>query len=85
MTCEICSSVNFFAGFIVSSAVYWAINRFFPVPATSTYWREEGEQDADMSLVYETKDPDTLDEETGSTKSSGKRSDSADIHVSQAP
>ena len=77
-------SVNFFAGFIVSSSMYWALNRLFPVPATSTYWREIGDQDADMSLVYDSKDPDTLDEETGSLKSSGKHSNSADVHVSQA-
>lgn len=46
-------SVNFFSGFIVSSFVYYLLNRVWPVPAISTYWREVGDEITDLSLVYD--------------------------------
>lgn len=35
-------NLNFFCGFLVASGVYWILCRWFPVPATSKAWREEG-------------------------------------------
>lgn len=35
-------NVNFFAGFIVSAALYWGLCRVSPVPATSDRWMEVG-------------------------------------------
>lgn len=49
-------SVNFFAGFIVSSLTYYILNRIWPVPATSTRWREVGDEITDLSLVYTDQD-----------------------------
>ena len=36
--------VNFFGGFILSSGVYWALCKAFPVPAVSNEWMEVGEE-----------------------------------------
>ena len=45
--------LNFFAGIIVSSGVYYLLCRFFPVPATSTTWYEAPEEaDRQFSVVY---------------------------------
>ena len=74
------SRVNFFAGIIVSSVTYWALNRLFPVPLMSATWREVGEDITDISLVYNEHDhdddydrsPDVGDEESVSVKESGK-------------
>jgi len=46
-------NVNFFGGFIVSSAVYYLLSRFFPVPACSDKWLEVGDEITDVSLVYD--------------------------------
>ncbi|ROT42939.1 hypothetical protein SODALDRAFT_269706 [Sodiomyces alkalinus F11] len=43
--------VNFFAGFIVSSAMYWLLCHFSPIPATSDKWAEVGGQDWDEEIV----------------------------------
>lgn len=51
----------------MSSTTYWLLNKVFPVPATSAYWNEVGEQITEISLVY--KDSATYDEESGSMKS----------------
>lgn len=32
--------VNYFSGFIVSGAVYWALAKLVPLPATSAAWNE---------------------------------------------
>jgi nucleobase:cation symporter-1, NCS1 family len=45
--------VNFFAGFIVASSVYYLLCRYFPVPATSKVWCEKGDAaDRQFSVVY---------------------------------
>lgn len=31
-------NVNFFGGFIISSLLYWALSKWFPIPATSDHW-----------------------------------------------
>ncbi|KAL2760134.1 hypothetical protein ACRALDRAFT_1046582 [Sodiomyces alcalophilus JCM 7366] len=43
--------VNFFAGFIVSSTMYWLLCHFFPIPATSDRWAEVGGEDLDEVIV----------------------------------
>lgn len=43
---------NFFAGLIVSSSVYYLLYRFFPVPATSTVWREVGD-DENLHIAHD--------------------------------
>ncbi|KAH8115277.1 permease for cytosine/purines, uracil, thiamine, allantoin-domain-containing protein [Phellopilus nigrolimitatus] len=70
-------NVNFFAGFIVSFAVYWALNKLFPVQAMSDHWLEVGDQIVDLSLAYE--DPEIYDEETGSIKSTTKQNSASDV------
>lgn len=46
--------VNFFAGFLVASAVYYLLCRLFPIPATSDTWCEAPEQaDRNFSVAYE--------------------------------
>ncbi|MBE3042745.1 cytosine permease [Candidatus Bathyarchaeota archaeon] len=43
---------NYFGGFFVSSAVYWVLCYFFPMPATSEVWMEVGDFD-DVSITYD--------------------------------
>ncbi|KAI3331670.1 permease for cytosine/purines, uracil, thiamine, allantoin-domain-containing protein [Xylariaceae sp. AK1471] len=45
-------NLNFFAGFIVSSGVYWILCRFFPIPACSDKWLEVGDQIDEVRLAY---------------------------------
>jgi NCS1 family nucleobase:cation symporter-1 len=53
---------NFFVGFIVASAVYYALCRVWPVPATSRVWCEKGDAaDRQFSVVYT--DAEGYDEE----------------------
>ncbi|RAL07164.1 nucleobase cation symporter-1 family protein [Aspergillus homomorphus CBS 101889] len=33
-------NINYFSGFVVSSVMYYALTRFFPIPATSEKWHE---------------------------------------------
>ncbi|EQL00840.1 uracil permease-like protein [Ophiocordyceps sinensis CO18] len=42
-------NLNFFCGFIVSSAMYWGLCRLSPIPATGKCWMEVGD---DMDQVY---------------------------------
>jgi nucleobase:cation symporter-1, NCS1 family len=44
--------LNFFCGFIVAGTTYWALCKFFPVPATSDVWMEVGDQIEDPSMAY---------------------------------
>lgn len=44
--------LNFFAGFLVASGVYWVCNYFSPVPATSNTWLEIGDTVRNPSLAY---------------------------------
>jgi len=46
-------SVNFFAGFIVASALYWSLCRIWPIPAVSDRWMEVGDEVDDMRLAYD--------------------------------
>jgi len=46
-------NVNFFAGFIVSSGIYWGLCKFFPIPATSDRWMEVGDEVDDIRVAYD--------------------------------
>ncbi|KAL8969676.1 MAG: hypothetical protein Q9183_001887 [Haloplaca sp. 2 TL-2023] len=45
-------NLNFFCGFIVASGTYYLFCRFFPIPATSTFWMEVGDEVEDPSVAY---------------------------------
>ncbi|KAI9802679.1 MAG: hypothetical protein M1825_002701 [Sarcosagium campestre] len=49
-------NLNFFAGFIVASVVYYGLCRLFPIPATSEHWLEIGDEIVDPSLAYGSSD-----------------------------
>ncbi|KIW93649.1 uncharacterized protein Z519_06254 [Cladophialophora bantiana CBS 173.52] len=48
--------VNFFAGFVVSSIVYYLLCWIKPIPATSPVWREKGDEADDVFSVVGTRD-----------------------------
>lgn len=48
--------LNFFCGFIVSAAIYWALCRVSPIPACSDSWMEVGDAIEDVHLAYEASD-----------------------------
>ncbi|KAF3766983.1 hypothetical protein M406DRAFT_345244 [Cryphonectria parasitica EP155] len=49
-------NLNFFCGFIVSSGMYWALCKIFPIPACSDQWMEVGDAIDDVRLAYEPSD-----------------------------
>ncbi|KAG9248617.1 permease for cytosine/purines, uracil, thiamine, allantoin-domain-containing protein [Calycina marina] len=55
-------NVNFFAGFIASSAVYYTLCRMSPIPACSKVWKEIGDEIL-MSVAYEREEGSEYDEE----------------------
>ncbi|KAK7951433.1 uncharacterized protein PG986_007161 [Apiospora aurea] len=55
--------LNFFCGFIVSSTLYWALCRLFPIPATSNHWMEVGDAITDVRLAYDGSSAQDFDEE----------------------
>jgi nucleobase:cation symporter-1, NCS1 family len=62
--------VNFFAGFIISSSVYYLLCRFFPIPAVSDRWFEQGEAaDRTFSVAYT--DGEGFDEERSTSSDPG--------------
>ncbi|KAF3194508.1 hypothetical protein TWF225_007041 [Orbilia oligospora] len=54
--------LNFFAGFIAASGIYWLLNHFFPAPACSDSWNEIGEEITEVILA-EDNDSTFYDEE----------------------
>jgi len=46
-------NVNFFCGFGVAGVIYWALCKFFPVPATSDKWMEVGDAIDDVRVAYD--------------------------------
>ena len=67
-------SVNFFAGFIIASGVYWLLCTLWPIPAVSDRWLEVGDQITEISLVYDGPEERVLDdEESASSIKSGSR------------
>ncbi|KAK3353358.1 permease for cytosine/purines, uracil, thiamine, allantoin-domain-containing protein [Lasiosphaeria hispida] len=46
-------NINFFAGFIVSSGVYYGLCRLSPIPATSDRWMEVGDEVEDLRVAYD--------------------------------
>ncbi|KAF2189081.1 uracil permease-like protein [Zopfia rhizophila CBS 207.26] len=63
--------LNFFAGFIVSSLVYWGLCKIWPIPATSETWLEVGDEIRNVSVAY-THDSDTGYDEEVMTGGNGK-------------
>ncbi|EPS43020.1 hypothetical protein H072_2984 [Dactylellina haptotyla CBS 200.50] len=54
--------LNFFAGFIASSGIYWLVNHFFPVPGCADTWNEVGDEITEVILA-EDSDSTYYDEE----------------------
>ncbi len=46
-------NLNFFAGFIVSSSVYWGLCKISPIPACSETWMEVGGEIDDIRVAYD--------------------------------
>jgi len=46
-------NLNFFAGFIVASVMYWGLCKMWPVPACSDRWMEVGDEIEDLSAAYD--------------------------------
>lgn len=46
-------NLNFFCGFIVSSAVYWGLCKISPIPGCSDHWMEVGDEIDDVRLAYQ--------------------------------
>ncbi|KAH7319845.1 permease for cytosine/purines, uracil, thiamine, allantoin-domain-containing protein [Stachybotrys elegans] len=59
--------VNFFAGFIVASSMYWGLCKLFPIPATSDTWMEVGEEIDDLRVAYDSGSQDFDEERVVST------------------
>lgn len=57
--------LNFFAGFIVATLVYWLLCKYFPIPAVSDRWFEQGEA-ADRAFSVAYVDGEGYDEERSS-------------------
>ncbi|KAF2627417.1 uracil permease [Macroventuria anomochaeta] len=55
--------LNFFAGFLVASIVYWGLCKISPIPATSDVWCEVGDEITDISVAYSDSEGDKYDEE----------------------
>lgn len=54
-------NVNFFAGFIVSSGMYWGLCKIFPIPACSDHWMEVGDAIDDVRLAYDASEDERVD------------------------
>ncbi len=79
-------SVNFFAGFIISSSVYLALCKLWPVPAVSDRWMEVGDQITEVSLAYDGPEErhGDLDDESASSIKSGSKNYEGTQEVSEA-
>ncbi|KAF8251284.1 hypothetical protein K440DRAFT_659047 [Wilcoxina mikolae CBS 423.85] len=55
--------INFFAGVIASSGVYYLLTRFFPIPACSDKWMEVGEDISEVRLAYDDGSSESYDVE----------------------
>ncbi|KAJ4407100.1 uracil permease [Gnomoniopsis sp. IMI 355080] len=54
-------NLNFFAGFIVSSGMYWALCKISPIPSCSDHWMEVGDALDDVQLAYEASEDERVD------------------------
>jgi len=77
-------NVNFFAGFIISSSVYLALCKLWPVPAVSDRWMEVGDQITEVSLAYDGPEELDLDDESASSIKSGSKNYEGTKEVSEA-
>ncbi|KAI2620083.1 permease for cytosine/purines, uracil, thiamine, allantoin-domain-containing protein [Hypoxylon sp. NC1633] len=57
---------NFFCGFIVSSVMYWALCKIFPIPACSDTWMEVGDGIDEVRLAYDQSSQQEYDDEAAS-------------------
>ncbi|RPB07889.1 NCS1 nucleoside transporter family [Morchella conica CCBAS932] len=64
-------NVNFFAGFLVSSAVYWGLCKVSPIPACAETWTEVGDEITEVRLAEDDGDSSGYDVE-GGRKEEGK-------------
>lgn len=46
-------NLNYFCGFIISAAMYWALCKLSPVPACSDRWMEVSDELDDVRLAYD--------------------------------
>lgn len=46
-------NLNYFCGFIISAAIYWALCKISPIPACSDHWLEVGDAIEDVHLAYQ--------------------------------
>jgi NCS1 family nucleobase:cation symporter-1 len=73
--------LNFFAGFLVASIVYWTLCKISPIPATSDTWCEVGDEILDISVAYSDSEPDKYDEEAAhGSKGVTKIGEAEDAH-----
>lgn len=63
--------INFFAGFLVASSVYYILCRLSPIPATSNVWMEVGDEIVDPSMAYDTSG-ESVEYEEGEEYATGK-------------
>ncbi|KAF3918982.1 hypothetical protein ABW20_dc0109272 [Dactylellina cionopaga] len=71
--------LNFFAGFIAASGIYYALNHFFPVPACSETWNEVGDEITEIILA-EDSDSTYYDEEQAQGKKVPPTSDEKAVY-----
>jgi NCS1 family nucleobase:cation symporter-1 len=50
--------LNYFCGFIISAAMYWALCKISPIAACSNQWLEVGDTIDDVHLAYNASDMD---------------------------
>lgn len=55
--------LNFFCGFTIAAAMYWALCKMFPIPATSNKWMEVGDEINHVRLAYDASSGREFDEE----------------------
>lgn len=68
-------NLNYFCGFIVSAAIYWAMCKVSPVPATSDRWMEVGDEIDDLRVAYDSQSVEARESEVevgGKPKEDGK-------------
>ena len=72
-------NLNFFAGFIVSSVVYWGLCKISPIPACSDTWLEVGDQIEEMRLAYSDGDESIIQEYEAHTPNKKASSSNEDV------
>ncbi|KAI1123748.1 permease for cytosine/purines, uracil, thiamine, allantoin-domain-containing protein [Nemania abortiva] len=76
-------NLNFFAGFIVSSAVYWICCKVFPIPACSEKWLEVGDQIEEVTLAYSDSNSITGSDRSRNDEEAGLDAESINKHLNK--